>query len=156
MGHIEIFRVHISDFHGALTLICSRDFAGCYLLESPEIFKVQLANPDRLAAAGRRLQDAAKLALARKEAMQPGAVWRYEGVIEIGINEAGDGVYVQAGALRIEPREEQLGQLQFALGRLHRDVDDLSRASAVPPPPNYDAARRRGFFLTDPFTGELC
>jgi hypothetical protein len=128
MGHIEVFRLQLSDFHGALTLVCSRDFAGFYLLESPGIFKVQLMNPDRLAAAGRRLQNAAALALALKEAMQPGAVWRYEGVIEIGINET-DAVYLQAGALRIEPSVEQCGNLQFALGRLRQDIDDVSRAS---------------------------
>jgi hypothetical protein len=131
MGHIEVFRLQLSDFHGALTLVCSRDFAGWYLLESPGVFKVQLMNPDRLAEAGRRLQNAAALALALKEPMQTGAVWRYEGVIEIGINDAGDAVYVQAAGLRIEPSIEQCGDLQFDLGRLHRDIDDVLRASTL-------------------------
>jgi hypothetical protein len=131
MGHIQIFKIVLSDFRDAVSLTCTRDFDGNYFLES-EAFKVQLMHPERLAAAGQRLQRAGQIAVARNEGMPPGAVWRYEGAIEIGINGAGNAVYIQAGALRIEPGEEQLGHLQFALGRLYRDLDDVSRASTVP------------------------
>jgi hypothetical protein len=130
LGFIEIFKLQLSDFHGGLSLACKRDFEGRYFLQS-EDFEVQLAHPERLAAAGQRLQRAGALAVARDEEMKPGAVWRYEGAIEIGIA-AGDAVYIQSGALRIQPGEEQLGRLQFALGRLRLDIDDVSRASAVP------------------------
>jgi hypothetical protein len=130
MGYIEIFNLKLSDFHNALTLRCARDFSGNYFV-GPEAFKVHLEHPERLAAAGQRLRRAGEIAVARGDGkMQPGVVWRHEvGGIEIGINQAGDAVYIQCGALRIEPRGEQPQELQAALGVLSRDLDLVSRAS---------------------------
>jgi hypothetical protein len=137
MGHIEVFRLRLSDFHGSLSLTCTRDFDGRYFLES-ETFRVRIENPERLAFAGQRLRHGAMIAEQKGEAMKSGAVWRRTlpapagGVVEIGVTDGGDAVYIQAGAMRIEPDAEQCGHLLFALGRLRDDVDTIHQASSGP------------------------
>jgi hypothetical protein len=137
MGHIQIFKIVLSDFHGAVSLTCTRDFDGNYFLES-ETFRVRIENPDRLAFVGQRLRHHAMIAAQKGEGMKSGAVWRRTlpapagGIVEIGVTAGGDAVYIQAGAMRIEPDAEQCGHLLFALGRLRDDVDTILQASAVP------------------------
>jgi hypothetical protein len=137
LGFIEIFKLQLSDFRGAVSLTCTRDFDGNYFLET-EAFRVRIENPDRLAFAGQRLRDRALIAEHAEQEMKSGAVWRRTlpapagGVVEIGVTDGGDAIYIQAGAIRIEPDAEQCGHLLFALGRLRDDVDTIHQASAAP------------------------
>jgi len=138
MGFIEVFNVKLSDFHGAVSLTCTRDFDGNYFLET-EAFRVRIENPECFAIAGQRLRDRALIAKQAGEEMKSVAVWRRtlpapaSGVVEIGVTDSGDAVYVQAGSIRIEPDAEQCGHLLFALGRLRDDVDTIHQASALAP-----------------------
>jgi hypothetical protein len=158
MASLEIFNIKLSDFFHGMSLVCTRDFEGGYSLEyflEGEAVKVRIEEPDKFARVRARLRDLGEAAKARGGEMKPGAVWRRAGVIEIGISEK-NSIYVQAGDVRIEPNEDQIERLLFALTRVQNDYAEVTHADhGRLPPPNYDAARR-GFFFTDPFTGELC
>jgi hypothetical protein len=141
MASLEIFNVQLSDFfHGPVSLVCTRDFQSGYFLES-ETFKVRLEEPGKFARARVRLRDRAMTAKARGAEMGPGPVWGRAGVIEIGINEK-NSIYVQVGDVRIEPGDEQIGQLLFALTRVQNDYAEVTHANSPPSPPGYDPELR--------------
>jgi hypothetical protein len=147
MGFVEVFNIMLSDFfNGPISLICTRDFQGSYFLET-ETFKVRLENPQNFAQVRTLLRKRAITSGGGE--MRPGYVWRRAGVIEIGISE-NNSIYVQFGDVRIEPADDQVKLLLFALTRMQDDYADIERAehsggAEIPP-----AALRRGFAIRIP------
>jgi hypothetical protein len=126
VGSIRVFQLQI----GRLSLTCSRDFAGHYVLETDAgrlVLPVEQASA--LANAGPRLQRRAKVAIKREEAMKEGPVFQRqlltpdgkEAHVEIGVDGGGD-AYLQIGDTRVCLDGEQGQYLLFVLARLRDDI----------------------------------
>jgi hypothetical protein len=132
MGSVQIFTVAL----GPLTLACSRDFAGAYVLETgASRCAVSLDTASALASAGQCIRDRARIAVVTDKELKPGAVFQMDSNglrVELGITDAGDGVYIEANSIRVTLDDVQSQDLLHGLGRLRADVDAVWATSAQP------------------------
>jgi hypothetical protein len=137
MGTISIFGLEFS----GVKFACARSFDGAYRLQAGDY--VVSMTPDAahaLAEGGARIRTKAQVAKYFDRALKPGATFRRDLLavdgrvahIEIGVTDAGDGLYIEVGAGRITLTDAQAATLLAVLGTLERDVAAIYRASAGP------------------------
>lgn len=146
MGSVQIFALRLAN----LVFVCRRNFIGAYALDIGAFRDVPLSvdGARRLADTAARIRSRARVAVAKRGDMEPGALYRRElptanGALcrlEIGITDPGDAVYVEIGEARVRLDEHEAQDLAFALEHLRHDVAVVHTASE-PPRRSYSPGR---------------
>jgi hypothetical protein len=128
------------NFSGTL-FACARSFDGAYRLQAGD-FTVSMG-PDgarALAEGGASIRTRAEVAKHFDRELKPGATFRRDLLaidgrvahIEIGVVDAGDGLYIEIGTGRMALTDQQATLLLAVLDQLGRDVSAVYRAPAGP------------------------
>jgi hypothetical protein len=146
MGSVQIFALRLAH----LTFVCRRVFTGGYQIDAGAFGNVPLSieSARKLADTAARIRSRARVAVAKRGDMEPGALYRRElptanGVLcrmEIGITDSGDAVYFEVGDARVRLDEQEAQDLVHVLARLRDDVAAIHTASE-PPRRSYSPGR---------------